>query len=469
MASGLRFIGGTSSGGAGGASASVAAGFGNGSTDATAAIQAAVDSLGTKGGDVFIPAGVYMVSTSIVVPGGVMLRGSAMEYSGFATPDNLSRGSVIAAAPGFTPATNASAEAAGVIHHFGSAFPPSVDPASATPDRTGGGCMFVNVDGRGIANCFSTEGRRTNFIGCQAIQPLKHCFLLSGQNCYLLRCVGACENAANSDGVYAENWDHKIHDCEFRDFVVAGVNGRSGHTGLEIQGCHMWGDGPCVSLTSSAGNDGQVRITNNTFDDVGDNNAIELWMSGSGNNYRSIIIASNVFYHNSTWASDGAWSCFYVDAASGTVVRASFIGNVVSNPANSTTTQNWKSMVEKSASAGTVSVAMTGNYGEHCNALFSGSGFRPAVMMSNITVGGGVGFRSENGGKLTANGTGAATAFNIPHGMNQTPDHAIVTPGHANARGDFSIALDATNIVVTYATAPVSGTSNVVLHWKAFV
>jgi polygalacturonase len=79
MASGLRFIGGTSSGGAGGASASVAAGFGNGSTDATAAIQAAVDSLGTKGGDVFIPAGVYMVSTSIVVPGGVMLRGSAME------------------------------------------------------------------------------------------------------------------------------------------------------------------------------------------------------------------------------------------------------------------------------------------------------------------------------------------------------------------------------------------------------
>ncbi|MCX8053738.1 MAG: glycoside hydrolase family 55 protein, partial [Armatimonadetes bacterium] len=48
---------------------------GDGSTDDTAAFQAALDSLAEKGGTVFVPAGVYLIKTHIRVPNNVTLEG----------------------------------------------------------------------------------------------------------------------------------------------------------------------------------------------------------------------------------------------------------------------------------------------------------------------------------------------------------------------------------------------------------
>ena len=73
------------------------------------------------------------------------------------------------------------------------------------------------------------------------------------------------------------------------------------------------------------------------------------------------------------------------------------------------------------------------------------------------------------GGQTTFNGTGAQTAFTIPHGLSAAPTSVLVTPGSTAANGAHSASADATNITVTYAAAPASGTNNVVLNWRAWL
>jgi hypothetical protein len=73
----------------------------------------------------------------------------------------------------------------------------------------------------------------------------------------------------------------------------------------------------------------------------------------------------------------------------------------------------------------------------------------------------------KNGGTATFSGTGTQTTFTIAHGLAGTPKMAVVTAGSNDAKGNFYVTYDATNIYVTYATAPPSGTNNVVLRWYA--
>jgi hypothetical protein len=76
-------------------------------------------------------------------------------------------------------------------------------------------------------------------------------------------------------------------------------------------------------------------------------------------------------------------------------------------------------------------------------------------------------YLTENNGTATFSGTGSQTQFTIPHGLAGTPKVAVVTAGSSDAKGDFYVTYDNTNIYVTYATAPPSGTNNVVLYWYA--
>lgn len=72
---------------------------------------------------------------------------------------------------------------------------------------------------------------------------------------------------------------------------------------------------------------------------------------------------------------------------------------------------------------------------------------------------------SENAGKATASGNGSTTVFNVAHGLGSTPSNAmIVCSSHTNT---FTFTTTTTNIVVTFSTAPPSGTNNVVFYWRA--
>jgi hypothetical protein len=87
----------------------------------------------------------------------------------------------------------------------------------------------------------------------------------------------------------------------------------------------------------------------------------------------------------------------------------------------------------------------------------------------NIIVKHNFNFLTENYGTAVFSGDGTTTQFKIAHGLVGTPKVAIVTPSSNDAKGTFYITVDATYINVNYATAPPSGTNNVVLYWSASV
>lgn len=72
-------------------------------------------------------------------------------------------------------------------------------------------------------------------------------------------------------------------------------------------------------------------------------------------------------------------------------------------------------------------------------------------------------------GQATFSGDGAQTTFQIAHGLAYTPSKAQITARSADAAGDLYVSgTDGTNITVEYASAPASGTDNVVLDWAAY-
>jgi hypothetical protein len=72
---------------------------------------------------------------------------------------------------------------------------------------------------------------------------------------------------------------------------------------------------------------------------------------------------------------------------------------------------------------------------------------------------------NERVGKSTASGNGATTVFNIAHGIGAIPTYAFVNC--SSLTNTFTYTLTSTNIVVTFSTAPVTGTNNVIIYWIA--
>jgi hypothetical protein len=69
------------------------------------------------------------------------------------------------------------------------------------------------------------------------------------------------------------------------------------------------------------------------------------------------------------------------------------------------------------------------------------------------------------GGVASFNGTGAQTAFSIPHGQAGAPNHYWAIPISEAAHAKRTVTVTSTNIVITYATAPASGTGNLKFRW----
>jgi hypothetical protein len=87
---------------------------------------------------------------------------------------------------------------------------------------------------------------------------------------------------------------------------------------------------------------------------------------------------------------------------------------------------------------------------------------------AQTTIGsGGIINYTRNSGIAVFSGNGTTTQFAIPHNLASTPNKVIVTPGSANATGQFYVTADSTYIYINYLTAPPSGTNNIVLYWYA--
>lgn len=74
---------------------------------------------------------------------------------------------------------------------------------------------------------------------------------------------------------------------------------------------------------------------------------------------------------------------------------------------------------------------------------------------------------SERVGKSTASGNASTTVFTIAHGLGSTPTYTFISVGSSGsgviaAKADS----DSTNITVTFASAPSSGSNNVIIYWR---
>lgn len=101
---------------------------------------------------------------------------------------------------------------------------------------------------------------------------------------------------------------------------------------------------------------------------------------------------------------------------------------------------------------------------------FLDAGTKPVVKVgANTVVKRNQGYRTENCGVATFSGNGTQTQFTIPHGLAEAPTAVALEAKSADAAGAKYWTADATNITVTFITAPPAGTNNVVLSWKAEV
>lgn len=71
------------------------------------------------------------------------------------------------------------------------------------------------------------------------------------------------------------------------------------------------------------------------------------------------------------------------------------------------------------------------------------------------------------GGVATFSGNGSTTAFNIAHGYAGTPKPFWALPITEAATAKRTVTANGTNVIVTFATAPPSGTNNVKFRWGA--
>jgi hypothetical protein len=104
------------------------------------------------------------------------------------------------------------------------------------------------------------------------------------------------------------------------------------------------------------------------------------------------------------------------------------------------------------------------NTGTKFDRLARGTSLQVYRINSAGTAGEFASLDSERTGKATASGNGSTTSFTIAHGLGATPGYAFVDcSSHAIAR---TWTVDGTNITVTFASAPSSGTNNVIIYWR---
>lgn len=71
------------------------------------------------------------------------------------------------------------------------------------------------------------------------------------------------------------------------------------------------------------------------------------------------------------------------------------------------------------------------------------------------------------GGEATLEGDASTSIFTIAHTLETQPDTYYVLPTSADARGNYILSADGTNITITYPVPPPDGTNNLTFVWAA--
>ena len=432
-------------------------GVGNGSTNNVAAWAAAMTLLTVGGGELFFPPGVYgMSSQPADVPGGVLLRGTGFDYSDptLAAPQ---RASVIRALAAMGRLIT--------LSPFGTG-------GSSAAGNTGASMENLVADGRDLADVVvSTQGRRNYIRNCQVYWGLLRGIDIVGQNTYVMGGVQAQHDTGDVIAIRSGG-DHKILDAQQRQPGTTGacirVSGSSVADVL-IRGNHMWSGANGVGLAAEAlivldatsASLVNVGVTGNIIEGV---IGPEILIKMGTNQVRGLRINDNGFFNADSSTGHGV---IRVDGT-GSLVSTAIQGNTVDG---ASAASPYKAFVDLNGTpSSSLRVSIIGNVGTYVANIVAPTTGKPAdkfYQRGNSFRNATTTVSSDSASVATLNGDGSTTIFTIAHGLDGAPRSHGVVPMTTVASAARTIAADATNLIVTYAVAPVSGAGNVVLAWHA--
>lgn len=411
---------------------------GDGVTDDTAAIQAAIDDLEARAqaerGVIYFPPGVYMVSAPLTIEqNGIVLMGSGTEDWG---PIGLY--SIIEAAAGFAGGTtllriDAKQNAIHRLQLDGSTHVARTLDVSRTDEARGFRMTESSLRGGTDYTLYTNLANRAYFAFNQ----------IRGQDGQT-----ATARYNGSDMIV-------VGDRVNSDYTsVAGVVAQIQSSGGLIQGCHF---------TDGVTDLGADRtFLNGCYFDGGE----PPLRIAAGLRFVQI---TNCFIRKSAATLD--------DTVPGIacLTSASDIKNLMVNNCifeGRSSTGRLTMPVDRGATSTAVKqFTFIGNQARWCRTLWSSNG-RPMVASGNslISDAGANDIRpQERMGLSEFTATGATTFLISPGGLAKTSEIEVVTvqvqPASTAAFGDFTAISTGGNILVTYATAPPIGTTNVHLYW----
>lgn len=427
--------------------------IGDAATDNTAAFNAAMETLRPTGGILFFPAGIYVIrGVTTVVPGGVTLQGTGYDYSeagALGGPNAPALNSVLIADAAMDR-----------LVCFGS------DGTSSASGQTRASAIEMIFHGNGKANTVvKTGGRRNYLTDCQAYWGIDQAVLLAGQNSHWRGGVVAQNNAGDCiriDGYY----DNKVWDAQIRQPGTTGAGIRVFNAyNTDIQRNHIWAGQNSVARAAAGlivinGDVDKTLIQDNTIEGV---LGPEVLLNTSST-IRNTLITGNRFYMNNGINTD----TYPIVATQGT---GSIVGLRVSNnlASGAENQRRYKSIIDFASTHSVVDrVSVADTEGGAVQSIVSGTSY-PAVRIQNVRINDGASTKaSEDAGVFTATGDGTTTSFTIPHGLQGAPRCVQITPGSVAAAAARYVTGGASNLTVTFTTAPANS-APVTIFWSATI
>lgn len=432
-------------------------GVGDGATDNTNAFNTAIAAL-PNGGTLIVPPGIYCIGgTTTPVTGGITIMGTGWQFSNPATGP-LTYGSVFRATAAVNYVIKLGAEG---------------DQLSSEEVSTGASAWGITVDANNIAtNALVTRGRRNRVERCQIANGTSRALYVNGQNSIIVG--NNLHQPLVGDVVFVQGYpDHKIFDNQI--FGAGNTNSNaglniSGIANVIVRGNHIWsGSGGSAQVTAAnihlqgAGLQ-DIQIINNVIE--GNLGPEILFNCGGSVELKGVTVTGNVFFNSNI--TDNTYAVFRLHGSgAGSLHDVVITGNTF---LATDATHRYSAVMQYAVTGHTVSRFLVDtNVGLYVKALTTGTTAGEGITwgMNTIQVDGSTTVRTVNDGVATFSGTGSQTAFTIAHSMGAAVKSVTVTPGSVGAASNYYVTSDATNITVTFTTAPASGTNNVVLNWRA--
>lgn len=419
---------------------------GDGTTNDGPALQACIDAAQAAGNGawIWIPPKVFLSNQTLTVTDpSVRILGAGWDQV------DATAGSVIKAGVGVTTLLDAQATANGFQMHS-MALDGAARPTTAV--------LNVACDNAQLAHC-----------GIRGPGTSGTCVNVPGSSIWMSMCRinGAAQTGATAIAI--SGTDATIIGCKPLN-AVTGILLSTGSSGAIIEGCHITPGTIGVNALWLSGNASNVHFVGNRVDNSSGGSPIQLDPTSTPGAWQ---INSNIF--TSITQTDNTWAVVGGDTTGGWIKEL----QVQDNVANCQTANRWKYFLAAQTRAGGVpgsNLALFNTYttqvmGNRAWAAtsFLGPSIAPWASDNVHTLDNTAFKRSKAGGAATFSGTGAQTVFTIAHGLYAAPSMLAVTPATAAAAGSLYVTADATNVTVTYTTAPVTGTNNVVVNWRAEV